>query len=104
MQESPYTQQAEKIINDYFAIFKIETPAGMEYLNLRNYEWARKCALLAVEEKITSIRHQKELYSSVVAWKLNNGKAGDYMRESCAGHIVGLEQLKKTIENSVYAG
>lgn len=104
MQASPYKKQAEKIINDYFAIFKIEIPAGMEYLNLRNYEWARKCALLAIDEKITSIRHQKELYSSTVAWKLNNGKAGDYMRESCVEHIVGLQELKKEIQNSAYGG
>jgi len=99
-----YIKQAKKIVHDYFTIFKIEVPAGMEHLglNLRNYEWAKKCALLAVDEKIASILHQKQIYSSMVAWKLNDGKAGDDMRDCCDEHIKGLQCLKKTIETLVY--
>lgn len=99
-----YINQAKKIVDEYFAILKIEVPVGMEHLglNLRNYEWAKKCALLAVDEKIASILHQQQIYSSMVAWKLNNGKAGDYMRDCCDDHIKGLQCLKKTIETLVY--
>jgi hypothetical protein len=99
-----YIKEAEKLVNDYFTIFKIEVPAGMELLglNLRNYEWAKKCALIAVDEKIASILHQKQIYSSMVAWKLNDGKAGDDMRDCCDEHIKGLQDFKKTIETLVY--
>lgn len=106
---TPYLGQATRIVISYYNILRQGLPVHTTSPSLSSLEepgiaksqilsLAIKCALQEVKAKIETVKHQESVYCSMVAWKVNSGKIGDYMREACRGHINSLQCLRQAIE------
>lgn len=90
-------QKANELIDKFIEIQNAGIGNTEEELAEDLTDKAKQCALICVDEKITTMNHVKELYGLALKTVLKNDEIVDAFRYWCDNSISDLEQVKERL-------